>query len=125
MGPLALVLALFLAAPDRAAAQDLDCSRSDLPQQAMNACAYREFEAADATLNAVWSDAIAFARSHDAGDALLSAQRAWLPYRDAACAAEAALFDGGSMAPLIRNTCLTALTEERTDHLRFFAEMGA
>lgn len=124
MGPLALALALLLGAPDGATAQEsLDCSRDDLPQQAMNACSRLEYEAADAELNRVWSDAIAAARAMGIGDRLLTAQRAWIPFRDAACEAEAALFDGGTMAPLIRNTCLTDLTRDRTEDLTVFLGM--
>nr|WP_223877819.1 lysozyme inhibitor LprI family protein [Histidinibacterium aquaticum] len=89
----------------------------------MNACAARDYEAADTMLNAVWGEAIAAARSGGLGDELLDAQRAWLPFRDAACEAEAALFAGGSMAPMVRSFCLARLTEQRTEDLRLFADL--
>lgn len=118
-----LPLTLALAAP--AAAQELDCSDpGGLSQQEMNACAWADYEAADAELNRVWTEAISAARRLGAGDELLEAQRAWLPFRDAACAAEAAVFEGGTLAPFLRATCLTRLTERRTKDLSQFADIG-
>ena len=118
----ALVLALA-AAPGAAAA--LDCSDpGSLPQQQMNACAWADYEAADAVLNRLWPDALAEARRMGAGDRLLAAQRAWIPFRDAACEAEAAVWGEGTMAPFIRATCLTGQTERRIADLRYFTDIG-
>jgi uncharacterized protein YecT (DUF1311 family) len=49
---------------------------------------------------------------------LRKAQRLWIPYRDAACEAAAAPYQGGTIQPLIRLGCLTDLTETRTKELR-------
>jgi uncharacterized protein YecT (DUF1311 family) len=54
------------------------------------------------------------------GNTLLTAQRAWLAYRDAACEAHASPFEGGSLQPLIRATCLSEITAERTRMLLEF-----
>lgn len=89
-------------------------------QQLMNACAYREYEQVDAALNAAWKPAKAFADAIGQGKTLLTAQRAWLAYRDAACEAHASPFEGGSLQPLIRATCLSEITAERTRMLLEF-----
>jgi uncharacterized protein YecT (DUF1311 family) len=86
----------------------------------MNAIAARDYRDADAALNDVWGRASTFAHSIDRHAELLAAQRAWLAYRDAACTAHAAPFEGGSMQPMVVSACLTQITEERTRMLAEF-----
>lgn len=99
-----------------AAAQDVDCARA-MTQQDMNLCAAEEYRAADAMLNAEWRATLDVAKNAGLEAQLRAAQRAWIAYRDAACSVEAAVWEGGSMAPLIHATCLTRLTRTRTDDL--------
>jgi uncharacterized protein YecT (DUF1311 family) len=109
--------------------QDHHCD--DPQHQAdMNACAAIDFEAADAELNAVWSDVIAGAREMDAEidrafdqaptseEVLREAQRAWIIFRDAQCTYEGHEARGGSMEAMIYNGCRARLTRERTAQLR-------
>lgn len=122
MGPLAVVLALMLSLtlPMQATAQSsVDCT-APTDQQSMNICAARAYQQADAALNAAWGPARDFARQIGQADALLQAQRAWLAYRDAACAVQASPFQGGSIQPLIRYNCLRDLTSRRTQMLLDF-----
>ncbi len=103
-------------------------------QQEMNWCAAREFEKADAALNAQWKVTSAAMKERDAEldrtyderpghfDTLLAAQRAWLTYRDEHCASEGYWARGGSMEPLLVSTCRTKLTEERTQQLKDLIE---
>ncbi len=84
----------------------------------MNQCADQEWQRADAELNAAWQVVKPVFDGFGAGAALLDAQRKWLAYRDAACGAEAAMFEGGSMQPLIHSGCLARLTKRRTEDLR-------
>ncbi len=110
----ALAGVLFAAAPNDAEAQSvIECSAPQA-QQLMNACAAKDYDAADVALNTAWRSARSFADAIGKGDALLEAQRAWLTYRDAACDVHASSFEGGSLQPLIRSTCLTELTVQRT-----------
>lgn len=83
-------------------------------QQLMNACAAKEYAEADQALNTAWGSAKSFADAIGQGDELLQAQRAWLAYRDAACDVHASPYEGGSLQPLVRATCLSAITKERT-----------
>lgn len=89
-------------------------------QQTMNACAAKEYSEADDALNAAWTSAKAFGDAIGQGDALLEAQRAWLTYRDAACAVQASPYEGGSLQPSIHATCLSRITNERTAMLLEF-----
>ena len=95
----------------------------------MNACAKQEFDRVDAELNAVWKKVRGWAKNADAkldrgdgqsgyAESLLSAQRAWLTYRDAHCRLVSFDARGGSMQPLLINNCLAELTENRTAELR-------
>ena len=118
MGPLVLAAALLFGGS--AEAQTAAECIAPQQQQLMNACAYKEYEAADSALNAAWTPAKSFADAIGKGEALLEAQRAWLAYRDAACDVHASPYEGGSIQPLIRATCLSDLTASRTRMLLEF-----
>ena len=120
--PGALALASTMVSdPPLAHAQQPDCADWDnLHQQGMNQCAHIAYQEADAELNRIWQE---LRERHGEGrpwDMILEAQRAWIPFRDAHCEAEATPWEGGSMQPFIRSTCLSALTEHRTAQLRTF-----
>jgi uncharacterized protein YecT (DUF1311 family) len=108
-----------------AAAQEIDCSNTMI-QMELNQCAYQEWEAADIELNAAYKRAIGLLQEWDANlpedeqggaNALKEAQRAWITFRDQACAAEGYAMKGGSAEPLLIYGCMRQLTEERTGHL--------
>jgi uncharacterized protein YecT (DUF1311 family) len=124
----AFLALLCLSAP--AAAQGVDCSQA-MAQQDLNQCAYADWEAADAQLNAAYRDAMALLQSWDArlpaadrggADRLRQAQRAWITFRDNACAAEGYAMKGGSAEPLLVYGCMRLLTVERTAHLTSMVE---
>ena len=126
-------LALFtIASPPTVNAQNdgLDCSNPQ-NQSTMNRCAFLDFEAADAELNAIWP----LARKANATfaeylpdnlkadeKALLEAQRAWITFRDAHCASIALPNIGGTIYPLIYNSCRADVTRQRTEQLRELAD---
>lgn len=124
---------LLLAAVSAATADDeIDCNNA-MGQQDMNACAAKDYDAADAELNAVWKEARGVAKDFDAElsedlkgaeAALLAAQRGWIAYRDGQC--ELAGFNerGGSMEPMVVSGCLADLTRKRTKELREFIGGG-
>ena len=108
-----------------AAAQEIDCANA-MAQMDLNQCAYQEWEAADVELNAAYKRAIGLLQEWDANlpedeqggaDALKAGQRAWITFRDQACAAEGYAMKGGSAEPLLIYGCMRVLTEERTGHL--------
>ena len=89
-------------------------------QMEMNDCAVADYQRADAQLNEAWGNAIVFMDRAGHGEILLDAQRKWVAFRDAACAAEAAPYTGGSIQPLIYYSCATRLTTARTQDLEGF-----
>lgn len=54
-------------------------------------------------------------------DTLRDAQRAWIAYRDKACAAYGYLARGGTMEPMLIYQCNAELTAQRTDELEQLA----
>lgn len=115
--PGALAVLALLAAP--AGAEEAGDCGALATQMEMTACAGRAQAAADAELNAVWQE-LRGQVSEPTAAALLKAQRAWIAYRDLACAAEAGQYAGGSIAPFIRLGCLARLTRTRSAELRAF-----
>jgi uncharacterized protein YecT (DUF1311 family) len=114
----ALALLLVLAVgPARAQKQKDPCANAQT-QMEMNDCQAREYKRADAALNAAYKQLMA--KVEDAGErnALKASQLAWIKYRDANCEFESYLNKGGTMYSMVYDGCLTALTEERTRHLR-------
>ncbi|AJE48109.1 lysozyme inhibitor LprI family protein [Celeribacter indicus] len=123
MKPVHVLFAAWLL-PAPALAQEVDCA-SAMTQTDMNICAARAHAAADADLNETYRaamDSLSAGRPEVAG-ALRDAQRKWIPYRDAACAAEGAVYEGGSIRPLIVSSCLERLTRVRTADIRAAYEM--
>lgn len=123
---------LLAIAPLAGAANDLgaeerpDCIDPQT-QMEMTCCAGVDYEKADAELNAIWPDIVAAAKSKDEYlaeqvkgtdvpttlQALRSAQRAWIKFRDMQCEYEAYEVFGGSMQPMVGSMCLARLTRER------------
>ena len=98
-------------------------------QREMNACAWTEYQRADALMNEQWEKTFALMKRLDSdapaaieiignsshSEALLNGQRAWLRFRDAYCPIFGA--SGGSMAPMLTSVCLRDVTKARTEQL--------
>lgn len=97
-------------------------------QVEMTECSREGWELADKALNRAYDAAIQGAREFDewprgrAEETLRAAQRAWVPFRDAACEAEAATWEGGTGQAMVQYGCLERLTVQRTDDLLAYAE---
>lgn len=125
LAPLVLGLWGGLAIGPAGAQDTVDCD-APVTQMEMTYCAEQDWQAADADLNTAYNAAMAAMRETDsylpdnlkgAADALRSAQRAWIPYRDAACAAYGYQARGGSMEPMLIYACRADLTRQRTGEL--------
>jgi uncharacterized protein YecT (DUF1311 family) len=123
--PFSPVIAILLASCLLPLPALADCNNAQTTRE-MRHCAAQDYERADIELNAAYKAAQRSMRRLDqdlpedlkgASNALLQAQRAWIPFRDAACAAEGFQFRGGTFEPLMILTCMTHLTEQRTDQL--------
>ncbi|MEL7524719.1 MAG: lysozyme inhibitor LprI family protein [Pseudomonadota bacterium] len=107
----------------------VDC-RNPVSQVEMTYCAEQDWLEADAALNTVYGRAMAKMRETDgylpddlkgAADTLRDAQRAWIPYRDKACAAYGYLARGGSLEPQLIYSCRADLTRARVSELEELA----
>lgn len=127
------VLGFLLVLATPALAEDepgVDCANA-MAQPDLNDCAYREYESADAELNAVYRQAMTAAQNVDkelegadigAVEALKTAQRAWIGYRDGQCELAGFQARGGQAEPMLVSGCLAQLTQKRTAELNEFLE---
>ena len=125
-------LVLLVASATTLGAQDIDCSDpGNLPQQGMNYCALKDFEAADRDLNITWKRVYSEIKVRDADlgepfrgmpEALLNAQRSWIAFRDGHCETEGFKYRGGSIEPLIYHSCRADMTRQRTKQLNSLLE---
>ncbi|MEM5473815.1 lysozyme inhibitor LprI family protein [Hoeflea sp. AS60] len=101
-------------------------------QMEMTYCAGVDYEQADADLNEIWPKIVAEAKENDEYvaemarergvpttlEALRTAQRAWITFRDAQCEYEAYEVFGGTAQPMVGSLCLARLTRERIEVLK-------
>ncbi len=117
-----VLLASPLFAQDQAA-PDCDSAQTTIE---MGSCLQQGLQDADSALNATYGIAMdnLTGGGFDKGQALSlqlrAAQRAWITYRDLACDAEMALYEGGTMAGIAKTGCLLRLTQERITSLSEF-----
>jgi len=107
---------LFLALPPllfTSMAFAVDCDNAS-DQATMNQCAAQQNVAADKELNALYQQITSRLKSNpDSKKQLVSAQRAWVAFRDAECKFSASGVTAGSVYPLIYSNCTTELTKAR------------
>lgn len=122
---LALVMLVAMTGAGPAPAQEVDCAAA-VAQVELTYCAEQDWIAADADLNLAYRAARAAMQAIDAGlpedqrgaeGNLRAAQRAWITFRDAGCAAEGYGFHGGSAEPMVIYGCRAALTRGRAEDL--------
>lgn len=128
----ALALAVLTLAPTLVAAQEIDCAQA-MAQVELTFCAEQDWQRADADLNDAYKAALALMRQIDAGLAvdqqgaeahLRAGQRAWVSFRDEACAAEGYVMHGGSAEPMVIYGCRAGLTRQRAEGLWQLAGSG-
>lgn len=128
-----MILTALVAMAQATQAPNLKCD-AWLSQRDMNTCASRDFQRADAEMNAQWKITAVRMKKVDADidrsfdkrpssyNTLLAAQRAWLTYRDQHCATEGYTMRGGSAERMMINQCMARLTKARTKQLGELAE---
>lgn len=113
---LLLTLMPFLFTPLADAA--IDCANAS-DQATMSQCAGQDFKAADKELNTVYQQISGRLKDNPDGKKLLvSAQRAWLGFRDAECKFSSSGVTGGSVYPWVYSSCLTGVTKLRVESLK-------
>lgn len=101
-------------------AQQPNCNNPQT-QGEMNACAGIAYRNADRRLNQVYQQVLPklpAARRQQ----LVTAQQAWIRYRDTSCTFERSEVTGGTMEPMIYSSCLARLTEQRTKDLQQYLQ---
>jgi uncharacterized protein YecT (DUF1311 family) len=125
---MALIAVILGVSP--AMAQEIDCDNAQA-QIELTFCAERDWNIADAELNDAYKAAQEMLADIDAGlpkdqqgavANLRDAQRAWVTFRDAACAAEGYLWHGGTGEPMVIYLCRARLTQSRVSDLRLLIE---
>jgi len=87
-------------------------------QVEINSCAANEFARADCELNTLYQQLATRLAEPENKNRLRNAQRAWITFRDSACAYEADNNLGGSMYPALLQSCKTYHTMQRIDDLK-------
>ncbi|AUC10408.1 MULTISPECIES: lysozyme inhibitor LprI family protein [Agrobacterium] len=114
-----------------AAAQTEPNCKEPQTQADMTICAGKDYEKADKELNVAYQklrkllierDKAADADGKGATDALVTAQRAWVAFRDANCALAGFQARGGSMEPMLISSCLAETSGKRAEELRQLSE---
>jgi uncharacterized protein YecT (DUF1311 family) len=90
-------------------------------QSEMNICASIAYQNADRKLNQVYRQLLP-KLSASRKQKLISAQQAWIKFRDSSCEFERSAYEGGSLAPMIYGFCLANVTEQRAKDLRRYLE---
>jgi uncharacterized protein YecT (DUF1311 family) len=110
----------FIAAVPLSIAHAEDC-RNAMTQSELNDCAYEAYRKSDAELNALYKQ-ITSRLKDDPKQAqlLVTAQRAWIAFRDAECAFVTSPSTGGSVYPMVLSNCRERLTRARLNDLRSY-----
>lgn len=113
-----ILLSLAAAAPgSRGQTGEDPCAPEAQRSQQLMACAERKFREAAAGLKRVRDELYADLEPRSRTK-FRAAERAWLGYRKTNCDAEASIYEGGTIQPLIQLRCSTRLTLERAVELK-------
>lgn len=93
----------------------LNCNNPQT-QGDMNACEAQRWQASDRQLNQLYQSLIP-QLSNSRRQQLVTAQRAWITFRDSECTFYSSLAEGGSMQPMLQSGCLANLTDIRNSEL--------
>lgn len=96
------------------------CAPTAISTVEVNLCAQQRFDAADHSLNAAYTKLLSLligAHQKDTREKLLAAQRNWIRFRDAECAAEESVWAAGSVHTAIYLDCMRTHTVQRTNEL--------
>jgi len=115
-----MLIAAVLAAKVPARAQHMNEKDSPCPDAVVTVdlanCLARARDVADTELNGIYKRLRDQLDTAD-GQRLVAAQRLWIQYRDANCAAERDLYEGGTASHPAYLACLDAMTRARTKEL--------
>ncbi|HEX8335902.1 MAG TPA: lysozyme inhibitor LprI family protein [Pyrinomonadaceae bacterium] len=114
------VIILFLApaaAPAQTETREDPCAPEAQRSPQLMACAERKFKEATAELKRARDEMYADLGSRSRAK-FRAAERLWLGYRKSNCDAEASIYEGGTIQPLIQLQCMARVTRERAGELK-------
>lgn len=94
-----------------------------MTQAEMNACAGIAYQNADRKLNQVYQQLLP-KLSTTRKQKLITAQRAWIRFRDTSCDFERSEAAGGTMEPMLYSNCLASVTQQRIKDLETYLELA-
>mgnify|MGYP001079305217 FL=1 len=110
---IAMATMMLLALTGSAAMANESCTNAS-DQATMNACADKAFKTSDAELNKLYKEIRGRLRDDaDTAKLLVSAQKAWIAYRDAECVFTSAASADGSIHSMIVSQCREGITRKR------------
>ena len=86
-------------------------------QTEITICTVREYNKAEKRINSLYKG-ISARLSLEERAILKKSELAWIKYKDTTCESEASEYEGGSMQPMVRNQCLTRITNARVKWLQ-------
>jgi uncharacterized protein YecT (DUF1311 family) len=120
----AALLGLGLGA--RSTLADVDCNSDSLTQLDMNECTDKDYQAAQAKLDAVIEKLKADLKTEykpkDFEKAFEKSEKSWEKHRDDDCAFQGFINGGGSIYGMVVEGCQTTLTDARTAELQSFLD---
>lgn len=120
----ALALTLSSIATTPGWVQTVSCANPQTTSE-ISICAEREYRAADQKLNQVYRQ-LQSRLSRKQQQSMTTAQLAWIKFRDANCDYQRGQFAGGSLASSVNTSCLTGMTQQRTQELaQYLQEIGS
>ncbi|MEO1373148.1 MAG: lysozyme inhibitor LprI family protein [Cyanobacteria bacterium J06635_10] len=119
---ISLALIGIFASPSLASGDlNVDCNNAQTTLE-MRVCANNFYGEADKKLNQVYQQLKPkFGSSQQ--NKLVTAQRAWIQFRDESCALEGAFAEGGTLEPVLELSCLAGVTEKRVKDLERYLEI--
>ncbi len=114
--PLSIPSVLILSTPQELMAQNINCSKA-ITTPEIKYCSQLSYKAADKQLNQVYQKVISSINGEQK-QLLISAQQAWIKFRDNNCDFEVYGNRGGTGYEIFRNGCLERTTKQRTKDLQ-------
>lgn len=99
-----------------AIAQRIDCAKAQTTPE-LKFCSQQSYQTADKQLNQVYQQVTSSIRGEQK-QLLITAQQAWIKFRDNNCNFEVYPSRGGTGYEIFRNGCLERLTKQRTKDLQ-------
>lgn len=115
----AVIILCLVPASVRARGQDVEdpCAPEAQRSPQLMACAERKFKEATAGLKRVRDELYADLEPRSRVK-FRATERLWLSYRKSNCDAEASIYEGGTIQPLIQLRCMARVTLERAEELK-------